>query len=152
MSRWAVLWDVIGDIAKPVGLAVEHAGHVHVFVPPSYGVPSKFSGEYQVLQPDGSVVTYRPGMEGYFDQVLVELSRAFGVGKQEVGPELDQAGLIDLYVHEVAIPQRRAIGHGQYVSAATVAVGSVRHSGQPVYRPRSRGSASTSRRHALTVA
>jgi hypothetical protein len=115
MSRWAVLWDVFGDAARPVGLAVEHPGHVHVFAPPSYGVPTRFNGEYRVLQPDGSLLTYRPESPRYFDQVVVELSRAFSVGEMGQSANLDRDSLIELYLTKVINPQRRVGAGREYI-------------------------------------
>lgn len=153
MTRWAVLWDVLDEVPKPVGLAVEHPGHVHVFAPQRYHAPTRFSGEYQVLQPDGSLVTYRPGMDGYFDQVLVDLARSFGVGEQGVAPELDRAALMHLFVSEVARPYRRAAAErGHYAPPEPAQVPNGAGWAAPTYRPRRRRPRTGSRDGTLAVA
>jgi hypothetical protein len=130
VARWAVLWDVFADAPRPVGLAVEHPGHVHVYVPSSYSVPSHFAGEYRVLQPDGSLVSYRPGDEQYFQQVLANLSHAFSVGhvgeREDLG-NVDQ--LRNLYAVEVLLPQLHAKS-GSYRPRRQTSVD------VPTYRPR----------------
>jgi hypothetical protein len=122
VRRWAVLWDAYGEPAKPVGVAVEHPGHVHVYVPKGYNVPSRFDGPYRVLQPDGHMILYTPSSEGYFNQVLQELSRVFSIGKQDASPAMDNVGLLDVFMREVVAP-RQALGFGEYEAGPRVAVG-----------------------------
>jgi hypothetical protein len=100
-SKYAVLWDVRGHASRPFGVVAEHGDHVHVFVPKECGVPTRYSDDFRVLGPGGSFVVYRPGDEGYFDQVLVDLSRVFAVGKRGTVPSLDKSSLFEIFVDEV---------------------------------------------------
>ena len=74
---------------RPFGLAMEMDGFVLVHTPREYGIPERHDGEYRVLEPDGTFVTYGPGDTGYFDQVLVDLAWAFGIGEQGNCDEAD---------------------------------------------------------------
>jgi hypothetical protein len=137
MNRWAVLWDVSHGADRRVGLAIEQDGYVRVVAPPSYCVPSRFDGEYRVLQPDGSLMIYGPGREGYFDQVLVELSRVFAVGKQDATQVRDKDDLIRLFATEVFQPTQRNLS-GRYISPQPTDRDH-QHEGSPVnYSPRLR--------------
>jgi hypothetical protein len=100
-SKFAVLWDVREDVSRPFGVVAEHGDHVHVFVPRERGIPKRYSDEFRVLGPGGSYVVYKPGDDGYFDQVLVDLSRVFAIGKRGTLPSLDKASLFELFVDEV---------------------------------------------------
>jgi hypothetical protein len=139
MNRWAVLWDLSHEPDVPVGLVVEAPREVHVVAPKSLGVPSRFRGEYRVLQPDGSVVTYRPGMDGYFNQVLLELTRMFAIGRQGVAAR-PVAGheLYRLFTTEV-VDRRRRLAAGEYDTSRSVPRHDGHHASEPQlpsYRPR----------------
>lgn len=79
--RYAVLWSVDGAESIEIGIAVERGDHVLVDVPNNLCIPARQRGEYKVMQPDGSLIVYRPGSEGYFDQVLIDLARSFAIGE-----------------------------------------------------------------------
>jgi hypothetical protein len=101
MPRYAVLHDVTTEETTPVGIALEMGDHVLVHVPSEYGIPARHDGEYRVRQPNMAFVIYRPGDAGYFDQVLVDLSWAFGVGEQGVREETGFKTVLELMVEKV---------------------------------------------------
>ncbi len=125
--RYAVLWSVDGAESIEIGIAVERADHVLVDVPGNLCVPARQRGEYQVMQPDGSLVVYRPGDEGYFDQVLIDLSRTFAIGEQDRlvdGEKETIARALQEKVNQQIITKRRAryrprTGRVRYRSAST---------------------------------
>jgi hypothetical protein len=106
MKRYAVLWDIDSQTSLPVGLAVEREDGVRLYVPSAYGLPANYTGEYRVLQPDGSELTYRPPERNYFDQVLVDLQRMFAVGKIAEADLDHPMDLPMLLVSEVYGPRR----------------------------------------------
>lgn len=146
MAKYAVLHDLGDERTPPVGIALEMAGQVLVHAPQEFGVPERHDGEYRVLGPDMTYVTYRPGEPGYFEQVLVGLSWAFGVGEQGVVEQADYDSLLALIVHKIEHPRDRA--HvGEYDVALSFARESasqcdirVVHGFSPAYMPNPRES------------
>lgn len=113
-ARFAVLWDVDLDESAPVGLAVERSNHVRVYLPRDSGVPTRYDGEYRVFGPDGSDIVYRPGDDGYFEQVLVDLSRVFAIGTQDVREDLhERAAIMELFLTYVVHPRTDRVA-GEY--------------------------------------
>lgn len=106
--RYAVLWTLDEPESLPIGLAVEQDGCVLVDLPEHYCVPARWRGEYRVLQPDSTRLTYRPGDTGYFDQVLLDLSRMFAIGQQDVVDAADQEAVLGLLNENVLRPLRQA--------------------------------------------
>lgn len=102
--RYAVLWSLNNPVSMPIGIAVEQDGHVLVDVPEHLCVPARYRGEYRVLQPDSDYITYRPGHEGYFEQVLIDLSRMFAIGERGEIPAGDPATIIKLLREKVLQP------------------------------------------------
>ncbi len=102
--RYAVLWSLEDPTSLPIGVAVEQEGHVLVDVPEHLCVPARHRGEYQVLQPDSTHLTYRPGDDGYFDQVLVDLSRMFAIGERGEILEADPTTVVGLLRTKVFQP------------------------------------------------
>ena len=107
MPRYAILHDTGSEDGGPLGLALEMDGYVYVHVPREYGIPERHDGEYRVLQPDMTYVTYRPEDQGFFDQVLIDLSWAVGVGAQGEVEEANFDTALDLLVRKVDEPRNR---------------------------------------------
>jgi hypothetical protein len=106
MPRYAVLHDLHDPANLPVGLLVESARGVRVYAVDGIGGRSVFDGEYTTIEPDGSIVTYRPGMDEYWDYVLLMLSRTFLVGQVEALEELSRVDVFELF-HEKVIEARQ---------------------------------------------
>ncbi len=81
-DRYAVLWEPTNKGSRPVGIAVEQPDCVAVEVRGNLGVPTRYDDPFDVRGPDMHVVRYVPGDTAYFDQVLLDLSRAFIIGEQ----------------------------------------------------------------------
>ena len=101
MKRYAVLWDVEGQKSQPVGVAFEAGDSVLVAAPSSFGLPPRFDGDYRVLQPDSTDIIYRPEDHGYFDQVLLDLSRTFAIGERSTVGVLDDATIRHVFQDKV---------------------------------------------------
>jgi hypothetical protein len=110
--RYAVLLDRSNGDCRPVGIAIEHAGGVIVDLPAEYGVPVEHTGEYRVLQPNFAEVVYRPGDDGYLDQVLVDLFWGFAIGETAEIEELTQASYARLRARALTGPETS----GSYVT------------------------------------
>jgi hypothetical protein len=104
MSRYAVLTDLHNE-SRPIGLAIERDSYVQIELPDEYGIPRRHAGVYRVLQPDGTRIAYRPGDEGYFDQLLVGLSTSFGIAEEGEVPQADDAAVARLLVEKVFAPR-----------------------------------------------
>ena len=104
--RFAVLWSLDHDRSIPIGVAVEFPDYVLVDVPEHLCVPPRYRGAYEVIQPDSTFLTYRPGEAPYFEQVLLDLSRMFAIGERgEIAGE-DAVSVIDLLRDKVLEPLR----------------------------------------------
>jgi hypothetical protein len=105
--RYAVLWEPAppGD-AKPVGLAVQRDDHVVVEAPNDMCIPPRYDEPFVVAGPDLAPVTYRPEDQQYFDQVLLDLSRAFIIGEVEAVPTATQGVILRLLSEKVLRPMR----------------------------------------------
>lgn len=102
--RYAVLWSVDGAESIEIGLAVERGDHVLVDVPNNLCMPARQRGEYKVLEPDGSLIVYSPGSDGYFEQVLIDLSRTFAIGEQGRLADADSATIAKALNEKVLRP------------------------------------------------
>jgi hypothetical protein len=110
--RYAVLWSLDHDKSIPVGVAVELSDYVLVDVPEHLCVPPRYRGAYEVIQPDSSFLTYRPGEAQYFDQVLLDLSRMFAIGERGTIEGDDAGDVLDLLRSKVLEPLRSmTVGH-----------------------------------------
>jgi hypothetical protein len=127
MPRYAVLRSLDAR-SLPIGIAVERDGYVHIDALDEYGLPPRIDEEYRVLGRDLSEVRYTPGDPGYFDQLLVELSRVVSVGEQGSVPDSDSATLDELLETHVLAPRRVSV-RGTYVGALTAGVGGFRQRG-----------------------
>lgn len=106
--RYAVLWENAPDHrARPVGLAVEQEGYVLVETRDDLCIPRRYERPFVVGGPDLTTVRYAPKDAQYFDQVLLDLSRAFTIGKQDVVMSASQGVILRLLVEEVLAPLRR---------------------------------------------
>jgi hypothetical protein len=103
-KRYAILWDTSGTQSSPVGFAIERDGDVLVNVPRQYGIPATFEAPYRVLLPDSTDVAYTPADEGYFDQVLLDLTRSFAIGERGEVDTCDMRTLLDLMTTKVTGP------------------------------------------------
>jgi hypothetical protein len=101
MKRYALLRETDGQ-HLPVGIAVERDNDVTIVAIDEFGLPRRISEPYEVLQRDLSTVQYRPGDQGYFEQVLLELQRIVSVGEKQNLPSVEADALIELYNDEVA--------------------------------------------------
>jgi hypothetical protein len=107
MSRkFAVLISIEEPRGFPIGVAVDLPDHVLVDVPDHLCIPARHRGEYRVMQPDGSILTYRPGDEGYFGQVLLDLSRVFAIGERGEIEDDDPFAISELLAEKVYGPIR----------------------------------------------
>ncbi len=79
--RYVVLWNVDGPEAREAGLLVERDDHVLVDVSHRYCIPPRQRGHFTVGASDGTLVTYAPGDDGYFEQVLSALGSTFAIGE-----------------------------------------------------------------------
>lgn len=104
--RFAVLWSLDLDQSIPIGVAVEFEDHVLVDVPEHLCVPARYRGAYEVIQPDSSFLTYRPGDPQYFEQVLLDLSRMFAIGERGETAGDDRSDVLDLLRERVLEPLR----------------------------------------------
>ncbi|MGC1851711.1 MAG: hypothetical protein WA687_04645 [Solirubrobacterales bacterium] len=108
MAKYAVLWEINGQASRPIGLAIDLGDYVYVEVPDSYGIPHRFDGEYRVLQPDSTHMVYRPGEEGYLEQILVDLSSLFAIGDRGLADISNNAALIALLTEKVFKPREES--------------------------------------------
>jgi hypothetical protein len=108
MASYAVLWE-IDDQSRPIGLAIDLGDHVYVEVPDYYGLPHRFSGEYQVMQPNATHVVYKPGEPGYLEQILVDLSSLFAIGERGSAEIKDNTALISLLTEKVFRPREESL-------------------------------------------
>jgi hypothetical protein len=113
MPRYAVIAALDAN-ALPVGLVVEDEDCVRVEALDEYAFPACITEPYRVLQRDLSEVIYKPGDVGYFDQVLVELSRQASVGEQGEIPFPSEAALLNLFSEKVLNPRLRQASRGSY--------------------------------------
>ncbi len=104
MKRYAILREADGD-RLPMALVVERDEDVTIVAWDEYGLPRKVHEPYRVLQRDLTSVEYRPGDEGYFDQVLVELQRLASIGSVGEIETADRESIIKLYDREVLRPR-----------------------------------------------
>jgi hypothetical protein len=116
-DRYAVLWEPTDEGSRPVGVAVEQPGFVAIEVRGNLGVPTRYDDPFDVRGPDMHIVRYAPGDEGYFDQVLLDLSRAFIIGEQSSVENATQGVVLRLLTTLVLQPLR--LRHQDvYLSAA----------------------------------
>lgn len=95
-----------------LALAVEFPDYVLVDVPEHLCVPPRYRGAYEVIQPDSTFLTYRPGEEQYFEQVLLDLSRMFAIGERGAIEGDDAGDVLDLLRSKVLEPLRSmTVGH-----------------------------------------
>jgi hypothetical protein len=80
------------------------------------GWPSRISDPYRVLLPDSTEVVYEPGDDGYFDQVLIDLSRCFAIGERGEREHADVSTITELMAEKVSAPST-AMRRGRYGSA-----------------------------------
>jgi hypothetical protein len=113
MPRYAVIRALDAN-ALPIGLVIEDEGCVRVEALDEYALPERISEPYRVLQRDLSEVLYTPGDSGYFDQVLVELSRHASVGERGKIPFPSEAALLNLFSEKVLKPRLRQAIRGSY--------------------------------------
>jgi hypothetical protein len=130
--RFAVLWSLDHDQSIPIGVAVEFDDHVLVDVPDHLCIPARYRGPYEVIQPDSSALTYRPGDQHYFDQVLLDLSRMLAVGERGEIEGDNPIDVLDLLREKVLEPLRSTTvgrywssrqGHGSYHAAESIGRG-----------------------------
>src|SRR3712207_4277069 len=123
--RYAVLWGLDEATSVPVGIAVEQDGYVLVDVPEHFCIPARHRGEYRVVEPDGTPVTYRPGDEGYFEQLLIDLSRTFAIGERHTLAVADPISIAELLKEKVLDPLK-SMRIGRYSPTRTLS-GTYRH-------------------------
>lgn len=102
--RYAVLREPDGD-HLPMGLALEMSDYVRVLALDEYGLPKKIKEPYRVTGRDMAIIEYRPGMSGYFEQVLVELSRVASMGEQGEAADISDDSVIALFSEKVQKPR-----------------------------------------------
>lgn len=117
--RYAVLWEPAEDGARPVGLAVEQDGFVLVEVRSDLGFADRYDGAFEVCAPDMSIVRYEPGDAGYFDQVMLDMSRSFIIGEQGQVENASQGVVLRLLSIQVFAPLRQRHQELYWTSAPT---------------------------------
>jgi hypothetical protein len=105
--RYAVLWEPGDPKAQPVGLAVEQDGFVLVEVREELALPVRYDQPFVVRGPDMTLVQYGPGDHGYFDQVLLDLSRSLIVANEGSVSEATPGVVLTLLRRYVMEPLRR---------------------------------------------
>lgn len=106
--RYAVLWEVGPDEStRPIGLAVEQDGHVMVETRDDLCIPRRYDSPFNVTGPDLTTVRYTPDDPQYFDHVLLDLSRAFIIGEQDVVMAATEGVVLRLLLEHVLRPLRR---------------------------------------------
>jgi hypothetical protein len=106
--KYAVLHDLDETPSQPAGLAVDCGRHVLVEVQNGTGMPWKYDGPFEVLSPDSTRLVYRPGDEGYFEQVLIDLSRVYAIGEQDEIEQLGANNVLSLLAEKVLRPRDAA--------------------------------------------
>jgi hypothetical protein len=106
--RYVVLWEIdSAHKARPIGLAVEQDGYVLVETPDDQCIPSRYDRPFTVAGPDLVSVRYTPANQQYFDHVVLDLSRAFVIGDENVVLEATDGVVLDLLREHVIGPLRR---------------------------------------------
>ncbi len=104
--RYAVLWE-LQDESQPAGIVVQRDRYVLVELPNEHGMPKRYDRPYRVLGPDMTEVVYDPGTDGYFDQVLVDLTRLYAVNEQDTVERSDDGTVLELLQDHVLAPRTR---------------------------------------------
>lgn len=111
--RYAILWEIApGGSARPVGLAVEQDDFVLVEARDDLCIPTRYDQPFTVAGPDQAApVIYHPGDPQYFEQVLVDLSRAFAITGQAIVPggQASEGTILRLLTEHVTGPLRREL-------------------------------------------
>jgi hypothetical protein len=108
MNSYAVLWDFVGEESRPVGIAIHRGNDVYVDVADEYGIPKRYSAPYRVLRADSTEVVYRTQDAGYFEQLLLDLSRVFAIGERGEVASADSTTIMRLLTEKVHRPRNRA--------------------------------------------
>jgi hypothetical protein len=101
MPRYAVLHDIDDRATRPVALLVESDTRIRLFRIDGSRGAATFDGNYMTIEPDGSLVTYRPGEPEYWDYVLLILSRTYLVGEVRQVQELGKLDVLELFYEKV---------------------------------------------------
>jgi hypothetical protein len=138
MPRYAVLRDIHHPGVRPIGLVTEHADRVRVLLAEDRGVRADWHDPYNVFEPDGNALVYMPGEDGYFDHVLMSLSRTFVVDELDYVADLDDETVLTLYYSKVDHPRMMRGGRYVEVIAGNLVVSC--HQSAGAYAPRRRDS------------
>jgi hypothetical protein len=105
--RYAVLWETFTDQpARPVGLVVEQDDHVLVEARDDLCIPTRYDAPFTVAGPDMTTIQYTPRDPQYFDQVIVDLSRAFSITDYQMVGEATEGVILRLLNEHVLRPLR----------------------------------------------
>lgn len=108
--RYAVLWEHEETRSLPAAIVIQRDGYVFVDAPDELCVPTEYREPIVVGSIAGPFgVTYRPSDPQYFDQVLIDLSRMFSVGKQGTVSSASDSVVLELLRVEVWEPRRGMI-------------------------------------------
>lgn len=117
--RYVVLYEELPNRpARPVGLAIERDGHVRVETRDDLCMPRRYSEPFVVAGPDMTTIMYTPGDAGYFDNVVIDLSRTFTIAEPDVTMDITEAAFRKLLLEKVLRPLRYAESH-QYATIQT---------------------------------
>ncbi len=106
--RYAVLWETgPGHDARPAGLVIEQEDRVLVEARDELGLPRVYKNPFQVLGPDLTTIQYTPADDQYFDQVILDLSRGFVIGKEGCVNSPTEGVILKLLSEYVFRPLRR---------------------------------------------
>ena len=114
MPRFAILHDLNDSVTRPVALLIEGDARIRLYPLDGFRGDTVFDGEYMTIEPDGGFVTYRPGMNEYWDYVLLTLSRTYLVGEVGEADVLERVDILELFYKKVVEPQ--ALEPQSYVS------------------------------------
>lgn len=114
--RYVVLYEEVPNrSARPVGLAIERDGYVRVETRDEFCMPRRYSEPFVVAGPDMTTIAYMPSDVGYFDHVLIDLSRTFTIAEPGVTMDITEAAFRRLLLEKVLRPLRYAESH-QYTT------------------------------------
>jgi hypothetical protein len=105
MPRYAVLLDLDDPKLRPIALVTEHPDAVLVHFAVDCGLKSEYQAPYDVREPDGEFVQYRPGTPEYFNSVIHTLSRSFVVAELDEEFALSSERIAELYSEKVVLPR-----------------------------------------------
>jgi hypothetical protein len=114
--RYVVLYEEVPNrLARPVGIAIERDGYVRVETRDDLCIPKRYGAPFVVAGPDMTTIQYTADDRRYFDQVVIDLSRAFAIGEEGILMDGSESAFRKLLLEKVLRPLRYAEAH-QYTT------------------------------------